>query len=153
MFKSVSTMNHMFGNPKGDPDNINYTKLTNQASNIFDEYQELQEAINAKDVTAIRDALCDIMVFALGAYHFIGYDADKDMDVVYQSNMSKFCTNEDELERTKQHYNFLGVKTYTGGTFPCAWVKSARQQTGEDGKNYPEGKFLKNVNWKEPKFE
>ena len=153
MFNDVSFMNSMFGNPKGYPDDPNWGKLLNQARNIQDEYLELLTAINEKDVTEVRDALCDIMVFTLGMYHFLGHDANGDMAKVYESNMSKFCSNPEELSGTVIHYNALGVQAYIGGEFPFKYVKSLKQQTGLDGKNYPQDKFLKNINWKEPIFD
>ena len=153
MFKDVSLMNEMFGNLKGDPNIINWPRVENQSKNILDEYEELLEALRQEDPAQLRDALCDIMVFTLGVYHLIGGDADKDMQEVYRSNMSKFCTNKDELEKTINYYNRIGIKVYGGGEFPYAYVKSLSTQIGANGRSYPKDKFLKCINWKEPNFE
>ena len=153
MFKDVVTMNEAFGSEKGDPKDIQWVRVRAQADNILDEYEELLEALKRQDITETRDALCDILVFTLGAYHFIGHDADEDMRVVYESNMSKFCKTQQEVWDTQQYYFDLGIETYTGGELPAMWVKSVKQQKDKYGKNYPQGKFLKCVNWKEPEFK
>ena len=153
MFKDVSIMNTAFGNEKGDKNRINWARLRSQATNIPDEYEELLEAILHHDITEVRDALCDIMVFTLGAYHFIGYDADKDMKAVFDSNMSKFCKTEQDIWDTQQYYFDLGIETYMGGELPMAWVKSIRDQKDKNNKNYPKDKFLKCIHWKEPELE
>jgi NTP pyrophosphatase (non-canonical NTP hydrolase) len=153
MFQDVCFMNEQFGNPKGDKSSINWPKLNNQCGNILDEYEELQEALLREDPTHVRDALCDIMVFTLGAYHFLGYDANKDMQAVFESNMSKLCTTSEEIVKTVDYYTRNGVKVYTEGELPFVCVKSLCAQTGKDGKNFPKDKFLKNINWREPQFE
>lgn len=153
MFNEVSHMNSIFGNDKGNITDAPWSKLENQCKNILDEYEELVEALKNKDSIETRDALCDILVFTLGAFHILGADADRDMRKVYESNMSKLCSNQEELSRTREFYEELGIEVYTGGTFPCAWVKSTKQQTDLSGKIYQKDKFLKNINWKEPIFD
>jgi predicted HAD superfamily Cof-like phosphohydrolase len=152
MFKQVAYMNEVFGNHKGNPLDPNWDKLSNQSSNILDEYEELLEALKAKDMIGVRDALCDILVFTLGAYHMTGFDADVDMLSVYESNMSKLCANYSEVKATQEYYNGLEVETYEQGAYPAVCIKSLKDQKDKYGKNYPKDKFLKNVNWMEPEF-
>lgn len=78
MYERVAQMNIAFGNPKGDPENIDWERLEKQCSNILDEYKELQVAIAVRDLTEVRDALCDINVFALGGFHFAGVEIEVD---------------------------------------------------------------------------
>ena len=153
MFKDVSKMNEQFGNVKGTPGVVNWPKLENQCRNILDEYTELLQALRQEDPIEVRDALCDILVFTLGAYHLLGEDADKDMQAVFNSNMSKFCTNIDELSATIDYYTRTGVKVYSEGGFPFTCIKSLSTQVGRDGRNYPKDKFLKCINWRKPNFE
>lgn len=162
-FQLVSEMNEAFGNPKGDPNAINGTKLVSQCKNIAKELQELYLALGYqfdftlvqvnvpedKSIDDIRDALIDISVFTLGAHHFMGYDADRDMSAVIDSLYSRFCSTPEQLEATQRHFNDLDVEFYIEGDFPTVCLKSARDQG--DGE-YPKGKFLKAVGHKKPTF-
>lgn len=153
MYHQVKTMNSAFGNPEGDPTNIDFERLKKQCHNIPGEYKELLFALEVEVPTLIRDALCDIMVFALGAMHLMCADADADMKAVYDSNMSKFCANEEEVTKTWAKYNELNVHTTVQGEFPFKFLRSAKDQTGTNGEFYPANKFLKGINYKEPVFE
>lgn len=153
-FQLVSHMNEKFGNPKGDIDDPQWADLRNQASNILDEYNELcVDGINPKNMTEVRDAICDILVFTYGLGHLAGVDVDRDMSKVYTSNMSKFCTNDEELQATIKKYADIGVKVVPEGEFPYAFVRSTEHQTDINGKIYQANKFLKGVNFKEPVFD
>lgn len=69
---------------------------------IAEELRELDEAIQAKDITGIADALCDIQYVLSGAVLEFGL-ADKFNELfleVQRSNMSKACTSEEEAART-----------------------------------------------------
>lgn len=156
-FQLVSEMNAAFSNPKGVPYAINWEKLTKQCKNIAGdsvelrgEAKELQVALQSKDLGAVRDALCDIMVFALGTFHFIGLDADKDMAEVVRCVMTRFCKNEEHLIATVKHYDELGVNHYIEGEFPRKCLKSSSDQG--DGE-YPKGKFLKALGYEQPVFK
>lgn len=162
MFQQVSEMNEAFGNPKGDPRAINGARLLSQCKNIAKEYQELMKEFGFKvefthtsvpgtggNTDQIRDALCDIMVFALGAYHFMGHDADRDMELVVNALYTRFCATPESLIDTCKKYDALGVKYYIEGQFPYVRLKSAEDQG--DGE-YPEGKFLKAAGYRTPEF-
>lgn len=164
MFKQVSHMNEVFGNQKGDYKNTDWVKLNNQCLNILDEYNELiDDGIKPRNIKEVRDALCDILVFTLGAYHMIGYDAEKDMTEVYNSNMSKICSTQKELDETTKYYEDLDIKVYSRvkyntsitlqGVFEFGVVYSSIDQSDKNGKVYRANKFLKSVNWSEPVFK
>ena len=73
---------------------------------IQEELNELQEAINQKDIVEIADALADIQYVLAGAVHEFGMGA-KFADLfeeVQRSNMSKACSSLDEAEATVAHY-------------------------------------------------
>lgn len=74
MFQEVSDMNIAFGNNFGGNTTA---RIQKQCANIPDEFKELQLAIAAKDITEVRDAMCDILVFGLGAFHLMGRDFDE----------------------------------------------------------------------------
>lgn len=148
-FQEVSRLNDVMGNPKGDINNPDWMKAKGQLLLIQEELQEMIEAIDNQDMTALRDSTADVLVTTYGQAHKMGIDADADMKEVQSSNMSKLCTTAQELLDTTKHYSDMGVKVYASGVIPEACVKSAEDQV-VNGKFYPAHKFLKCVNWKEP---
>lgn len=162
MADAVGKMNEAFGNPRGDPLRINGPRLLSQCKNIGSEFKELMLEFGldvkieyedkprkepAVSDEGIRDALCDIMVFALGAYHLMGYDVEADMREVVESLFSRFCKDPDQLMATRRHFDDLGVQYIVEGSFPQMCLKSAFDQG--DGE-YPKGKFLKAVGYRKP---
>jgi hypothetical protein len=51
-----------------------WTNLRNQCQNIADEIEEFTKAMKKGDWLEMRDAICDIRVFALGAFHFMSHN-------------------------------------------------------------------------------
>ena len=56
---------------------------------IKEELEELQDAIDKKDIKEVADALTDILYVTYGAGHAFGIDLDKCFQEVQNSNMSK----------------------------------------------------------------
>lgn len=152
MFDRVSEMNTAFGNPKGDPGNINWERLEKQCRNILDEYNELMEALAERSLDEVRDALCDINVFSLGAHHFMGIDANEDMDAVIDGVLTRFCQNKEDFDATCAKYDALDVDYYVEGEYPNVCLKSVYDQVDKNGENYPKGKFLKSVSYAQTVF-
>lgn len=142
-FQRVAEMNNAFGNPKGNPSNINWSKLTNQCKNILDEYNELLEALDNQDIEAVRDALCDIQVFVNGAQHLIGVDGDADMQAVIDGVMTRFIKDPFDKDATVALHAAKGVTAvYFEGEYPKMVMKSASNQP-----DAPQGKFLKSASY------
>lgn len=171
MFEAVQRMNLAFGNPKGNPLDFetvesgfgvpqSWRRLEKQCDNIggsdggpiAGEVKELHHAIRNQDIEGVRDALCDIMVFALGAHHIMGYDARRDMDSVIAGVMTRFCHDANDVALTRAKYKAVGVELRMEGTFPFVCLKSTHDQIGTDGDIYPEGKFVKSVSYKKTVF-
>lgn len=155
-FHLVSRMNVAFNNPKGDPKTLDWLRLRKQCTNIVGEYQELMKALDEQNVEEIRDALCDIHVFAYGAHHFMGYDADKDMRAVVEGVMTRFCRDKEELEATVTKYVRLGIEPgnlRVEGEFPQKCVKVNADCTDQGNEFYAAGKFLKSVGYRTTVFE
>lgn len=168
-FQYVSEMNEAFGNPKGSPIHFNSLRVRAQMKNILDEYKEFQEAItllesylmlvdvygvpydlkvHSKILEKVRDALCDIQVFTMGAQHLIGVDGDRDMASVLDGVMTRFCRTQEELDETRAKFAAKGVtETYTQGEFPKLVLKSAVDQP-----DAPKDKFLKSVGYTDTVF-
>ena len=56
---------------------------------ILEELNELQEAIDQKDIKEVADALTDILYVTYGAGHAFGINLDNCFEEVQLSNMSK----------------------------------------------------------------
>ncbi|MEM1216549.1 MAG: nucleoside triphosphate pyrophosphohydrolase family protein [Bacteroidota bacterium] len=109
-----------------------------RVSLLREELQELEDAIAAKDLIEIADALCDIQYVLSGAVleFGLGEQFRALFDEVQRSNMSKTCKDEAEAEATAAHYRAQGTDCYI-------------QQSGEHWLVYREGdnKTLKSINY------
>lgn len=152
-FTLISAMNSAFGNKMGDINNPNWEAIDRQMKIIESEFNELRDAVAARDMRLIRDGVGDVTVTNLGLAHIVGFDHDADQVRIFESNMSKFCANDSELHASMQKYAGIGVEVYAEGEFPQKCLKSAKDQTGTNGEFYKKGKFLKGINFKEPVFE
>lgn len=167
MASAVARINELFGNARGDYDNWNMDRLRNQIEGVRSELlKELDPAVaklklmllhstqyepeQFEQVKAeVRDALCDIMVFALGAFHAIGVSADRDMEAVVSALETRLCKDQETLDATLAYYADKEVQVYVEGGFPHVCVKSSMDQHMPE---YPRGKFLKAVGYKQPVF-
>jgi len=85
-----------------------------RVSLIAEELKELEEAIVARDLVEIADALCDIQYVLSGAVLEFGM-AEKFSELfneVQRSNMSKACKTKEEAEETLAHYRAKGVECF-----------------------------------------
>jgi predicted HAD superfamily Cof-like phosphohydrolase len=167
-FERVSDMNVAFGNPNGNPLSISLDRVRSQTRNILDEFCEIQLALGASqeavdairvaakgisypndvDLDGVRDGLCDVHVFAYGAHHLMGLDADRDMDGVVSAVMTRFIKDEADKQATIAKHAAKGVtEVYFEGDFPTMVMKSAVDQP-----DAPKGKFLKSASYCEPDF-
>lgn len=85
-----------------------------RVSLIAEELNELQEAIDNKDLVEIADALCDIQYVLSGAVLEFGLKDKFNalFEEVQRSNMSKACKDEEEAKATQAHYLAKGVASY-----------------------------------------
>lgn len=107
---------------------------------IQEEFDELKEAIQNKDIVEVADALTDILYVVYGAGHAFGINLDKTFKLVHSSNMTKSCENIEEAKETLEFYN--GDTRYNSG-----------YKLSKDEKRYiiydkNTGKILKNKNYK-----
>lgn len=167
-FHRVAAMNAAFGNPQGNPKSINLAVLRSQVRNILDEFCEVQIALGASPegvqvlrdaakgihyteeakLDEVRDGLCDIHVFAYGAHHLMGVDADQDMNSVVDGVMTRFIKDEADKQSTIAKHAAKGVtEVYFEGQYPVMVMKSSMDQP-----DAPKGKFLKSASYCEPVF-
>lgn len=176
-YQLVTAMNAAFGNPKGNPAAIDWDRIAKQSLNIADELAEVfvslgadrdraraaahsfkktleglrligKQAGAAPDAIGVRDGLCDVHVFAYGAHHLMGIDADADMRVVVDGVMTRFIKDEADKAATIAKHAAAGVTdVYFEGEYPTMVMKSASDQP-----DAPKGKFLKSASYQEPVF-
>ena len=89
-FKHVGNFMRTFGQEvKNNPEFPNEKIIQLRYNLIKEELDELQQAIEAKDLKEVADALTDILYVTYGAGHSFGIDLDKCFAEVQKSNMSK----------------------------------------------------------------
>ena len=121
-------------------------KVVNQMFSLIDEEKnELREAIDNNDVVEIRDALADILYVTYGMGYRLGIEMDKDFDIVHSSNMSKFCTSEEEAKLTVDSY----LTKYNTGDSPydTPYYEKIYNTNLWVIRNRNTGKVLKNINY------
>lgn len=114
---------------------------------ITEEVRELNDAIAANDLTETRDALADILYVVYGMAYRLGIDADRDFALVHNSNMTKFCTSEEEARATVAQYR----AKFEAGDSPYDTPAYRKATTGDTlwiVFNESTGKVLKNMNYK-----
>lgn len=85
---------------------------------IEEEFNELKEAIEQKDLTGVIDALCDLQYVLSGTVLEFGLgDIFNDcLREVHRSNMSKLCTYYSDAVETVNHYAEKGISSQI---LPC----------------------------------
>ena len=93
-FKDVGTFMETFGQEvKTKPEFPNAETTNLRLELISEELNELYDAIEAKDIVGVADALTDILYVTYGAGHAFGVNLDKCFKEVQRSNMSKLGEN------------------------------------------------------------
>ena len=121
-------------------------KLINGAlALIREEVSELEKAVQSEDMVEVLDALGDILVVTYGMAYRLGYNADEVYDMIHKSNMSKFCSSEDEAQQTVEKYQ----REYEAGSSPYATpaYRQSKDKTRWIVYNQDTGKILKNINY------
>lgn len=171
IFERIKEMNEAFGNPEGDPKNINWDVIKSQCNSILDEFIELQRGLGLEETTLrflmgargsldqavypltpnlkdVRDALCDINVFSGGAHHLMGIDQEADMSAVLNSLFTRFVKDDVDMSNTMQYHANKGVHQVSyEGNYPFKIARSLVDQP-----DAPKGKFLKSASYTQPTF-
>ena len=89
-FESVKTFMKTFDQEVKEKAGFPSDKITSlRYELIYEELEELKEAIINKDIKEVADALTDILYVTYGAGHAFGINLDKCFKEVQNSNMSK----------------------------------------------------------------
>ncbi|ARB11814.1 putative nucleoside triphosphate pyrophosphohydrolase [Pectobacterium phage vB_PatP_CB3] len=170
-FEKVTALNLAFGNAKGDLNNPDVKAIRKQAMLCLEEAIEMVEAAHpgikvhwevtgdanntGVDILSLLDAQGDLTTVNDGVGHVAGFDGNAVYQLVHDSNMSKFISQEEDKVKALSYYYDLGFQPddlYLHGDYPTMCIK-VKRDIKLNGKFYPEGKFLKNmVTFKEPDF-
>ena len=89
-FESVKKFMETFGQEIKEKASFPNEKIISLRYDLIkEELEELQDAINNKDIKEVADALTDILYVTYGAGHAFGINLDKCFKEVQDSNMSK----------------------------------------------------------------
>ena len=89
-FQKVKTFMQTFGQEVKSKPSFSTEKINQLRYNlIYEELEELKQAIEKKDLLEVADALTDILYVTYGAGHAFGIDLDACFNEVQNSNMSK----------------------------------------------------------------
>lgn len=103
----VSQFHNMFGHPVLDTPQIPDKKRSDlRRALIREEFKEFEEAVEAGDLVAVADALCDILYVLSGTILEFGLKEKFPLMFaeVQRSNMSKACATQEEAEETIRKY-------------------------------------------------
>ena len=89
-FQKVKLFMETFGQEVKSKSSLSSEKINSlRLSLIQEELDELNKAIQDKDIVEVADALTDILYVTYGAGHAFGIDLDQCFNEVQNSNMSK----------------------------------------------------------------
>ena len=89
-FESVKKFMETFGQEIKEKASFPNEKIISLRYDLIkEELEELQDAINNKDIKEVADALTDILYVTYGAGHAFGINLDQCFEEVQNSNMSK----------------------------------------------------------------
>ena len=89
-FEKVKIFMETFGREVKSKSSLSSDKINSlRLSLIQEELDELNKAIQDKDIVEVADALTDILYVTYGAGHAFGIDLDQCFNEVQNSNMSK----------------------------------------------------------------
>ena len=137
--------------------------LINQFNLIESEIEEGKLAAAAADLAGVRDAVCDIVLLAMGQQgHINEIDLDSDFKRMCAYNMTRIPQSLEEAEATVEKYKKIGIETqiktiflnvpgFEGYLYPVICVD--RDQWDSKGAHYPPRKFVKSVAFIDAEFE
>ena len=93
-FEKVGLFMKTFGQEVKLKPSLSTTKINELRLNLInEEFEELKNAIQKKDLIEVADALTDILYVTYGAGHAFGINLDQCFNEVQNSNMSKLGKN------------------------------------------------------------
>lgn len=144
----------------GHAHDAGWQAVDHQMKIVTEEWNEMVEGIDTRDIKEFRDGLGDLLFTLCGLAWRAGVPAVRDLRAVVNSNWTKYDTSQEDAEKTAEKYKALGLETYyREASLPynpndVYWVTySATDQVDINGKKYFAGKWLKSYRFELPKFE
>jgi hypothetical protein len=135
-------------------------RLLTQRDFVLHELNELTENLELNNTALLGDDVQDLLFTSNGVGYLIGQDSDANNVHVNLSNMTKFDTTREDLEKTIVKYESKGLDilvvqkqcTFGDEEFTFFIVISAKDQADDRGHPAPKGKWLKSHKFVEPKY-
>ena len=102
-FPAISKFNEIGGNEK-KPRALDDPSLEAQQDLIDEEVEEIEEGFAEGNLLKILDGIGDSIVVISGLAHKLGFDTKDIMDIINESNFSKFCENEKDADLSVEWY-------------------------------------------------
>lgn len=113
---------------------------------ILEELAELEEAVINGDRDGQRDAIVDLFVVTTNWDYMNNLNSEDFIKPVSDSNWSKFCTSEEEAQKTVDAYKSGTHWTKPGQIIDCHYVYENDYWIVKR----PDGKLLKSIKYKDP---
>lgn len=140
MIEKIEHWREVMGLPnRNNPKLPSESELSLAMHLIYEESDELDDAIQNKSLNEIADAVGDLYFVVTQMAKICGLNPKELVDKVYESNMTKPCQTEEEAIKTVASYLKKGIKTYIEPKDEFFVVK----RSADD-------KVLKSINFKEP---
>lgn len=109
---------------------------------LKEEISELKTAVINDDKKEIIDALCDIQYLLNGTIDLLGFTEQFEtaFKEVHRTNMTKFLSSLNDVQRTIEDYTNAGVK--------CHYT----EKNGKYAIIREDGKLIKPIGWEKPKL-
>lgn len=140
MIEKIKHWREVFGLPNRTIPEIPDDKELSLAMHlIYEESDELDDAIQNKSLNEIADAIGDLYFVVTQMAMVCGLNPKELVQKVYDSNMSKLCLTEDEAIQTLSAYLQKGIKAYIEQKDEYFIIKRKEDD-----------KVLKSIKFKEP---
>lgn len=137
-----------------------FRRLLTQRDFVQHELNELTDNLGLNNTELLGDDVQDLLFTSNGVGYLIGQDSDSNNVHVNLSNMTKFDTTREDLQKTIAKYESKGLDivvrerqcTFGDDTFTFFIVISAKDQADDRGHPAPKGKWLKSHKFVEPQY-
>lgn len=146
----------------GKPVNQGWEGINEDMTWVKAEYQEMLDAIEAKDATNLRAEISDLMTCLYYLAYRAGFPIAKDMDEIVLSNLTKLDNDENTIIEAvyQAELNNVGAQMHltkldlvdTSEPRPLAIAIVNKDSNGKDGRFYAKAKWLKPAHFAPPEL-